>query len=137
MSATEDFDTQFCSTLNPGAILHHGHGARFTRCTVVTASAQRLLLLPVALVGSWPAHHLPHPDPRGRLTSPDKTVRAVLERRPFSAAARDVYEAPTYTGCAARIDPTVLPEVNLVVPLLDATDQWPGAERCVLYPLPH
>lgn len=106
-------------SLRPGQIVHYNNGfGEYVRSKVVKGPSGQNVLQPIALVGSWREHDLPHYTPHGvQLGLLPHYPAMIAEHATFRPNWANIYEAPAYAHPAARSpDPTHMAPINLQGP---------------------
>jgi hypothetical protein len=84
----------FYSSLRPGQIVHHvNHEGSYVRCKVVKKDGQNVLQ-PIALVGDWPKHELPHRYADGGVYN-GYYVDKIIKNETYSPNESQILESPT------------------------------------------
>ncbi len=125
----EEDDADWFDSLKEGQIVHYNNGfSSFVRCEVVMGTADnvgglvreenigRTVLQPVALVGNWGAHDLPHRNPDGSIRPGFHAGKIMDGKGAWRPSTTCVYEAPDYSSRQRSVDPSTLEEIDLTVP---------------------
>jgi hypothetical protein len=115
LSGLADDHESFYANLEDGQIVHyHNAFGRYVRCRVVNHE-----LLPIALLGPWPAHDLPRRDLKGSLIYP-YYVKKIMEGETMTPNFSNIYEAKPHN---MKGDPTTMEPIDLSVPELTDDEQ--------------
>ncbi len=103
-----------------GSIVHYHNGfGQFVRCEIVDAEGKHQLK-PIALVGNWPPHELPHREDDGRIHLPYHAA-GVKGDKAWRAHWSNIYESPAW-GTTREADPRTMDTINLTVPPMNDTE---------------
>jgi len=112
-----DASEAFYTGLKLGSIVHYHNGfGSFVRCRVVRKEGKNELL-PLALVGNWREHDLPHYNVYGEVDH-RYYPRKIVDGETITPHASNIYEYPSFSSRPETPNPSTLPEVDLTLPPL-------------------
>jgi sucrose-6-phosphate hydrolase SacC (GH32 family) len=120
---SEDAHADYYASLNEGDLVHYDNGFdQYIRCKVVR-TPEGNKLLPLAMIGNWRQHDLPHRLRNGDIHWP-YTAKSIIEGNMMTPGYTSIWECPDFSGRdRCKVDPTKLEAISLAVPDMDAATQ--------------